>query len=256
MRIAILSPEKSEFSSDAGTLTMGSGQDDSIRLTGPGVQPGHVRLMHDGRGYTLKVEAEGVALYVNARPVRQRALLHPGDQLSLGTAQVLLLGEHVREACPEDAVADAEVRPGTLVLRGVGGPRSGNVLVVAPTLDLGIDGAPVRPDQAPAPLRIQCTRGRPALLCQGLAGEALPRVNGHPAARAWLHDGDQITIGMQRYLVDAPEDAARHDAAHAFIPHEAARPEDTAGPRREVWWLLLTAAVIAMVLALLLALQR
>lgn len=256
MRIAILSPEKSEFSSGASALAMGSGQDDAIRLTGPGVRPGHLRLTRDGRGYVLDVEADGTALYVNARPVRRHALLHPGDQLSLGANQVLLLGEHVREACPEEVAADAEVLPGTLVLRGVGGARSGQVLVVAPTLDLGADGLPVGPGRAPAPLRIQCVQGRPALLSGGLHGDALPRVNGHPAARAWLHDGDQITIGMQRYLVDAPEDAARHDAAHVFIPHEASRPEDTAGPRREVWWLLLTAAAIAMVMALLLALRH
>ena len=51
-------------------------------------------------------------------------------------------------------------------------------------------------------------------------------------------------------------DAARQDAMHSFVPPEAAQPEDTAGPRREVWWLLLTAAAIALVLALLLALRH
>ncbi len=256
MRIAILAPEKIEFSSAAATITLGSAASDDIVLAGEGVASEHARLGLDARGYVLEVRAGVAPIYVNARPVRERALLHAGDQISIGAAQVLLLGEHVREACPDDLEPDADLPPGTLSLRGVGGARSGAALSVAPTLELGADGLPVGLGAKAGSLRVFCVHGRPALLSHDLPAGAWPRINGHVATRAWLHDGDQIALGAQRYLVDAPADAARHDAAQAFIPPEATRPEDTAGPRREVWWLLLTAAVIALVLALLLAIHH
>lgn len=256
MRIAILAPEKIEFSSAAASVTLGSAASDDIVLAGEGVASAHACLSLDARGYVLEVRAAAAPIYVNARPVRERALLHAGDQISIGAAQALLLGEHVREACPDDPEPDADVPPGALNLRGVGGARSGAALSVAPTLELGADGLPAGLGAKAGSLRVFCVHGRPALLSRDLPAGAWPRINGHVAACAWLHDGDQISIGAQRYLVAAPADAARRDAAHAFIPPEAARPEDTAGPRREVWWLLLTAAVIALVLALLLAIRH
>ncbi|THD08097.1 FHA domain-containing protein [Metallibacterium scheffleri] len=256
MRIAILAPEKIEFSSAAASITLGSSAGDDIVLAGEGVAAAHARLSLDARGYVLEVGAAVAPIHVNARPVRERALLHAGDQISIGAAQVLLLGEHVCEACPDDAEPDTEVPPGALSLRGIGGSRSGAALSVAPTLELGADGLPAGLGANAGSLRVFCVQGRPAMLCRDLPMAAWPRINGHVAACAWLHDGDQISIGAQRYLVDAPPDAARHDAVDAFIPAEAARPEDTAGPRREVWWLLLTAAVIALVLALLLAIRH
>ena len=257
MRIALLAPEHAEFSrAAAAALTLGSGGSDEVQLKAVGVQPGHVRLFHDLRGYVLEVADAAPAIHVNARQVRRRALLHAGDQISIGDAQLLVLGEHVPEPCPEHVTPDATLAPGAMTLRGVGGVRSGAVLTVAPTLELGADGLPLGPSVDDAHVRLFAVRGRPALLASGLEAAAWPRVNGHTVASAWLQDGDQIAIGAQRYIVDAPAAAARAAAAAAFIPHEAARPEDTAGPRREVWWLLLTAAVIALVLALLLAVRR
>ena len=256
MRIALLAPEHAEFSRTATVLTLGSGGSDEVQLKAVGVQPGHVRLFHDLRGYVLEVADAAPAIHVNARQVRRRALLHVGDQISIGDAQLLVLGEHVPEPCPERVTPDATLAPGAMTLRGVGGVRSGAVLMVAPTLELGADGLPLGPSVDDAHVRLFAVQGRPALLASGLAATAWRRVNGHTVASAWLQDGDQIAIGAQRYIVDAPAAAARVAAAAAFIPHEAARPEDTAGPRREVWWLLLTAAVIALVLALLLAVRR
>lgn len=256
MRIAILAPEKTEFSSTAASITLGSAASDDIVLAGEGIAATHASLTSDARGHVLEVLATTAPIHVNARPVRERALLHAGDRISIGAVQVLLLGEHVREACPDDAEPDGNLPAGALSLRGVGGSRSGAALRVAPTLELGADGLPIGLGVQAGSLRVFCAHGRPAVRSHDLPMAAWPRVNGHVTASAWLQDGDQISIGAQRYLVDAPVDAARRDAAHAFIPAEAARPEDTAGPRREVWWLLLTAAVIALVLALLLAIRH
>ena len=256
MRIALLAPERSEFHAAGTVLVLGCGADDGLRLSGAGVQPGHVRLHHDARGYVLEVAEGAPPIHVNARLVRRRALVHPGDQLSIGAAQVMLLGEHAPESCPADAVADATVAPGALALRGVGGLRSGAVLMVAPTLELGVNGLPLAPGASGPRLRLLAVRGRPALLAEGMPMASLPMLNGHAVASAWLHDGDQIALGAQRYRVDAPAWAVRDAFVHTFIPPEAPSPEDTAGPRREVWWLLLTAAAIALGLALFLALRR
>ncbi len=257
MRIAVLFPEPSEFSRSTAEVSLGSGESDDLKLQAAGVLAGHARIRHDARGYVLEVGTGGGVTHVNARPVRQRALLHPGDHVSLGTAQILLLGEHVREACTPETRPDAVLQPGALALRGVSGARSGAVLVVAPTLELGPDGLPCAACEGAPHVVLMSVAGRPALRTVGLSPEDWPRINGHPVASVWLQDGDQIAIGGQRYLLDAPADAARGDSARlSMVPPEAAQPEDTAGSRREVRWLLLTAAAIALIMVMLLALRH
>ena len=77
------------------------------------------------------------------------------------------------------------------------------------------------------------------------------RVNGATVQRVALQPGDQISLGPHRFVLAAPGMEAEPVVA---VPGPAvpALPEDVAGPRGEVWWLIVTAAVLALGIALVL----
>ena len=245
MRLGLPAP-RDDFASSATTITIGRDAGCDLLLDAAGVFGRHLRLSHDRRGTVLDVLPGAPRVYVNARPVRERALLAAGDQISIGSAQLLLKGDQPPPAAP---VADTgpQSLPGAAVLRVLTGALSGQAQAIAPTLNLDGPGLPA------GAVRVELCDGIPCLRSAGLPDDQRPRVNGHTVTSARLHDGDQIVFGMQRLRVEAPTVAARDEAAQSFLPHEAALPEDTAGPRREVWWLLLTAAVLALAIALVLA---
>jgi hypothetical protein len=77
------------------------------------------------------------------------------------------------------------------------------------------------------------------------------RLNGAAVEQAALHPGDQLGIAMHRFVVDAP---GLLPSPVGTPPEPAVEhlPEDEAGPRGEVWWLIATAAVLALLIALIL----
>ncbi|MDE1897561.1 MAG: FHA domain-containing protein [Xanthomonadaceae bacterium] len=245
MRLGFPAP-RDDFASSATTITIGRDAGCDLRLEDTGISGCHLRLSHDRRGTVLDVLSGAPRVYVNARPVRERALLTAGDQISVGSAQLLLKSDQPPPAAP---LANADVRspPGTAILRMLTGALSGQTLAIAPILNL--DG----PDLPAGSVWVELCDGVPCLRSRAAHAQSWLRVNGHAVTTARLHDGDQIVLGMQRFRVEAPTVAARDQAAQSFLPHEAALPEDTAGPRREVWWLLLTAAALALAIALVLA---
>ena len=245
MRLGLPAP-RDDFASSATMITIGHEAGCDLVLDDAGVCGRHLRLSHDRRGYVLDVLPGAPRVYVNARPVRERALLTAGDQITVGNTQLLLKSDQPPPPAPVAAV-DPHGLPGAAILRVLTGAGSGQTLAVAPSLRLDGSGLPA------AALRVELCDGVPCLRSEELQGEQRPRVNGHAVNSARLHDGDQIVSGLQRFRVEAPTVAARDESAQSFLPHEAALPEDTAGPRREVWWLLLTAAVLALAIALVLA---
>lgn len=245
MRLGLPAPHD-DFASSAATIIVGREADCDLVLDAEGVFGRHLRLSHDRRGTVLDVLPDAPRVYVNARPVRERALLAAGDQITVGSTRLLLKSDLPPSAAPA-ADADLHGPPGAAALRVLTGALSGQAQPIAPTLSL--DGA----EQPVGTVWVELCDGIPCLRSAGLPDEQRPRVNGHAVTTARLHDGDQIVFGMQRFRLEAPTVAARDEAAQSFLPHEAALPEDTAGPRREVWWLLLTAAVLALAIALVLA---
>jgi hypothetical protein len=77
------------------------------------------------------------------------------------------------------------------------------------------------------------------------------RVNGATMQRVALRPGDQIGLGPHRFVLDAPGMETEPVVA-APGPAVPALPEDVAGPRGEVWWLIVTAAALALGIALVL----
>ena len=245
MRLGFPAP-RDDFASSATTITIGRDAGCDLQLDDAGVSGCHLRLSHDRRGTVLDVLPGAPRVYVNARPVRERALLAAGDRITVGSIQLLLKSDHSPPAAPA-ANTDAQSPPGAAVLRVLTGALSGQIRAIAPTLNLG------EPDRPVGAVWVELCDGVPCLRSRTAQGESSLRVNGHVVTTARLHDGDQIVLGMERFRVEAPTVAARDEAAQSFLPHEAALPEDTAGPRREVWWLLLTAAALALAIALVLA---
>ncbi|HEN47316.1 MAG TPA: hypothetical protein ENI75_03010 [Mizugakiibacter sp.] len=252
MRLAFPQTSRADFLTDRGSVSLGTSPYGDVPLDGRGIAPCHIQLVANKHGVSLTVQADAATVYVNARPVHERALLRCGDRLSIGSAQVLLLSDQPPAPAPD--VHSMDTVPSIAHLRAVAGPWSGRSFRVLPHLYLPLGSQLPGPQSSSGSIRLVWRAGYPCLLGgQDPSSMQCCRVNGYPIKSARLDDGDQIMYGMHRFIVDAPVLAARYDSAHAFLPEEAAVPEDTAGSRREVWWLLFAAALVSFILALILA---
>ncbi len=210
---------------------------------GAGVDPHHVTIAADARGVVLNVRPGCRRVYVNARVVRERALLRFGDTLMLGANKFLLMADTApaRAEEPNPVAAGA----GQAMVRIVSGRASGQALAVAPELHFGAGSRHF--SELPYTCRIsQATTG---LIFE--SGSDVPRVNGWPCGRARLSPGDQIVLGEHRLVVEAPE--LQYAAHVASLPPAAvveAVPEPAASSHTEIWWLIAAAAVLALIIAL------
>lgn len=235
-------------------LRVGSAPDNDLVVAARQGSAHHLRILQDRRGWVLEVLPGAGRVYVNARPVRERALLRPGDILSLGDCRMLLCAEH--GPAEREPVAPCERGRCTAALRAVAGPLSGRVFPLHERLQLGPQGdQPLElPQATTASLALFWQAGQLQVSADGVPERYPLRLNGVAVERAALHPGDQLGIAMHRFVVDAPGLLP----APAGTPPEAASvplPEDAAGPRGEVWWLIATAAVLALGIALMLLLR-
>lgn len=224
-------------------MHIGSAPDDAIAFPGSGLDPRHLTLVADARGLVLTVRPGSRRVYVNARAVRERALLHYGDTITLGGHRFVLAAD----ATPPEADVDdpAEASAGQVMLRVMSGTASGQALEVAPELRLGA-GTPYFADLGYG-CRVVQAAGR--LVFE--SDSAAPRVNGWRCSRARLLPGDQIVLGEHRLVVEAPG----LQYAERAVPLPAPRPAETmsepaAAPPTEVWWLIAAGAVLAGIIAL------
>ncbi len=247
MRIVFVHPSREPVACGNGPVRIGSGGDNDVVLTDPGVDAQHLVVDGDGRrGLVLKVLPGCQRVYVNARPVRERALLRHGDVVHLGESKLLLTADRPPpDAGPaETGAGDETARAG---LRIVSGPGSGRLLPVGQRRVLG-SGRPF----ADSACFISPTDG--GLLLE--AGRTKAQVNGWNCSRAWLANGDQIVLGEQRLVVEAP--GLQRAAAAARIPPPveplvtASAPATEEAPHAEIWWLIAAAAALAAIIALLL----
>jgi hypothetical protein len=178
MRIEFANAARDGLAWTGPLLRIGQAADNDLVLDDAGVAAHHLSLRRMPGTLVLEVEPGAGRVYVNARPVHERALLRAGDSLGVGKCRLRLCAE---ATVADDDDAETPEVPLTVALRAVAGPLSGRVMPLDDRLELG------------------------------------PR--GH-------------------FPLD--------------LPHEAGLPEDTAGPRGEVWWLIVTAAVLGLAIALLL----
>ncbi|MBE1161008.1 FHA domain-containing protein [Dyella acidiphila] len=252
MRIEFPHSTRTGFQWNQALLRIGSDTGNDLILGTSQAAPHHLQVRLDRRGWVLEVLPDTTRIYVNARPVRERALLRPGDILSAGDCRMLLCAD---EAPAERAGPQTPERERcTVALRAVAGPLSGQVLSLDERLELGPSGRmPLDlPQGEAASLLIFWRDGRLCLETSQASESRYPvRVNGATVTQTVLLPGDQIGIGMHRFLIDAPGLEPEPEIVMPEPPPESL-PEDTAGPRGEVWWLIATAAVLALGIALML----
>lgn len=235
---------------DGSSLRIGAGTDCDVVLRPENAAAQHAIIYHDRRGLVLEVTPPAARVYVNARPVRERALLRVGDVLSIGACKLIL--KQLREdGGAATARASAPALPASLVsLRVVAGPGTGKRLAIDDVLVL--DSSTLSGCVGSVHLRREA--GVIGFDVHGPLDDHPPRFNGVATQRGNLRLGDQLAWRNYRFVVEAPGLALTEEHVR-FVPHEEPLPEPTAGPPNEVWWLIATASVLALGIALLLLLK-
>ncbi|HEX7339275.1 MAG TPA: FHA domain-containing protein [Rhodanobacteraceae bacterium] len=241
MRIEFASGARAAVDWAGGSLLLGSAEGCDVRLDGRGVAARHARLSADQRGLVLDVERGAGRVYVNARPVRERALLRLGDVLGVGTERLrLVTDEPARD--DGDATNDEVC---VAALRAVAGPLSGRVWPLADHLWLDATGPVAVAPAAGLSLRLQ--DGQVWLDASSLGDAAAVRVNGAVVTQGRLHGGDQLAAGVHRFVLDAAACLPAPDLAHVD-PSVPATNAPTRKSGREMGWLIATAVVVALLL--------
>ena len=287
MRLVFADPESGEVPLRPGALSLGASSECDIARTGAGWLPHHASIIvAPQRGLWLQLEPGAAMAHVNARPVRECAMLRAGDIVSLGSVQFSIclgLDEEVsaeqlpppREATEHTPAPDSaeRVAASRAVLRGIAGLYHGRTFPLVDDVLLGSGaGVAIRIEAggiADRHSRFELHRDRIVLRAEA-PGNRL-KVNGIPMENAILHPGDQITVDQHRFIVEAPGLPPRGVAS--FRPRQrpitqavpppvaavtengdpsSASPAPPAAPsesRFHAWWLLVAAAAIALVLA-------
>lgn len=254
MRIEFPNAAREDFHWVQARLRIGSAPDNDLVLAASQAASRHLCIEQDRRGWVLQVLPSADRVYVNARPVRERALLRAGDVVSVGDCRLLLCDdEDPTKRTPQ--TMPEEVRC-TAALRAVAGPLSGRVLPLHDSLDLGSLGT----------YALGLAQGEVVGLHIGWDGGLLVledtcrsprhpvRVNGVVVEKAQLLSGDQIGVATHRFVLEAPGSGPEPEIV-VDEQTTAELPEAAAGPTGEVWWLIVTAAVLALGIALALLLR-
>jgi hypothetical protein len=254
MRIEFPNAAREDFHWEQAQLRVGSAADNDLVLGTSQAAPRHLSIQQDHRGWILQVLPSADRIYVNARPVRERALVRAGDVVSVGDCRLLLRDDQDPEK-REPIGVPAEGRC-TVALRAVSGPLSGRVFSLKDSMELGPPGrCPLElPRGESIVLRIFWRNGSLRLeTSQPCASHPL-RVNGVAASSATLHPHDQIGVAMHRFVVEAPGMEPEPEWIKTS-PAPTELPESAAGPSGEVWWLIVTAAILALGIALVLLIR-
>jgi hypothetical protein len=244
VRIVCFHPARDPVMCGEGPVRVGSALDDTVVLDGAGVEPHHLTIVADARGLVLKVRAGCQRVYVNARAVREQALLHCGDTITLGANKFLVTSNG--PPAPADAACDPGAAMGDVVLRVVSGAGSGQALPVASELQLGAGSRHF--GELPYTCRVAQAGGR--LVFESRSN--LPRINGWRRNHVALAPNDQIVLGEHRLLVEAPGlQYARHvTSLPPPLQQVQETPERDEPPPTEIWWLIGAAAVLAAIIAM------
>jgi pSer/pThr/pTyr-binding forkhead associated (FHA) protein len=254
MRIEFPNTAREDFHWTQAQLRVGSAPDNDLVLAAGQAAAHHLRIQQDRSGWVLQVLPSADRIHVNARPVRERALLRPGDVISVGDSRLLLRADQDPALRPPLNVP--EQGRCTVALRVVAGPLSGKVWPLHESLELGPHGRfPLElPQGDSAALRIQWMDGQLQLESIQPAAHHPLRVNGVVTRQLALQPGDQIGLAMHRFVVEAPGMEPEPEIVVPEPPSEPL-PEEVAGPTREVWGLIVTAAVLALGIALVLLIR-
>ena len=283
MRVCFPNNEHSDVLIAPGDTAIGSASDNVIVLNARGIAPHHAILTVSERSIVLGVSDAHARIHVNARAVREKALLRLGDVVSLDTVTFLLKPDRddsIRTRVPDaasvkpiadeadDKVTRTHRLPPKVVLRGVSGTYFGKIVPVRGRLVIGrgseCDLILDEPEMSRQHAVIENFGDGVYLRDLGSANGTF--VNGVQVRDAVLHPDDQIAFDRNRFLLEAPSLPLRDDAAPVpegevnitqtmrAIPKPAAPPVAAVDERNknDIWWLIGAAALIAIGIAVLL----
>jgi pSer/pThr/pTyr-binding forkhead associated (FHA) protein len=262
MRLSFGNGEHADFVVEEGAVSLGQAEGNTFVLAARDVAAHHARLTVDPRGPVLEVLDPRARTHVNARPVREKALLRSGDVVCLGQVTIVLKADRddlIETAIPDEpeSVAPAQ-HPPRVILRGVAGGHYGRTIAVNHRLTVG--NAPDRGlvlDEARIAARhATIEHVGSAIYLRSTAGKESV-VNGVRVRDAIIHPGDQIAFERSHFVVEAPGlplRGADADEAGARTQVADTRPRDAAAADEAaqggIWWLIGAAAVIAAGIAL------
>lgn len=282
MRLSFPNGEHPDVVIEQGDVRVGSGPGNRVVVTDAGLAAHHALFRIDAqRGISLLLESGSGGAHVNARPVRELALLRLGDVVSLSGLQVLVKPDddaHIDRQLPPPppAMTDPSQRAAAsrVVLRGIAGAFHGRTFSLLDPVTIGraanVDIRLEEPGMADRHAVLEQHSDRVVLRDLGSHDGSV--VNGVALKNAVLHPGDQIAFDQHRFVLEAPGLPARGTAGFAPAPRagmgttqtmqavnvplapaggsppSAAAPSTPSAARFNYWWLLAAAGVIAAVL--------
>ena len=187
----------------------------------------------------LSVRDAQARVHVNARPVREKALLRLGDTVSLDTIQFLLKpdrDEVIRTKVPAakpgmptpppgDEGLDAtrtRLIPAKVVLRGVSGSYFGKIVPVRGRLVIGrgSDCDLVLDEVEMSRRHAVIENSGDGIYLRDLGSSNGTFVNGVQVRDAVLHPDDQIAFDQNRFLLEAPSLPTREEGAQLALDPE------------------------------------
>ncbi|HEX6832921.1 MAG TPA: FHA domain-containing protein [Rudaea sp.] len=286
MRLHFPNKEHDDVLIAQGETSLGSAADNLIVLTGSGIAPHHAALAVGDRGIVLTIADPHARTHVNARPVREKAILRLGDVVSLDTLQFVLkpdrddairtdIPQHATPLPPTSLSTDSgeqatrtRMAPPKAVLRGVSGTYFGKIVPVRSRLVIGrgsdCDLVLDEPEMSRRHAMIENTGD--CIYLRDLGSSNGTFVNGVQVRDAILYPDDQIAFDRNRFLLEAPGLPGRHEVP---VPDRNApditqtmqavrlpaghKPAEPANPNKnDIWWLIAAAALIGIGIAVLL----
>ena len=254
LRIGFADGARDDFRLCKQRLDIGADPDNDIVINEGGMAARHLTIEFRHRCWMLFVAEGAERVHVNARPVRQMALLRLGDVISLGSSKLILLPPRpdVEKPLQSDKASGAGSSRQQTGLRCVAGPLSGRFLLLQPDLLLdhmllpGMDGC----------LRVRAGNG--GVSFEQVGDTALqPACNGIAARCAVMREGDQLSWGRHRFVLESspiPDHARSHGDSDSTATTEPV--SDSGSDTHELGWLLGVAALLAACIAVLLLLRQ
>jgi hypothetical protein len=235
MRLTFPNGDHAAVNLEHGQVGVGSAAGGGTTVAIPGLSPLHAVFATGRRGSWLTVPQDATVI-VNARPVKRIAYLRAGDLVCLAGVQIRL---ETDQPPPSPANPDAPPRrrasdDGSVLgvakasLRGLSGAWFGRCLPLASPRVLGrgagsdarLEGAGLQERHA----QVDIEEG--VVVLRTLSPSAVVRVNGHAVRAAVLAQGDQLELGDQRFVLEAPGLGASSESGDTPVPvrREASTP--------------------------------
>ncbi|MEO5622184.1 MAG: FHA domain-containing protein [Dokdonella sp.] len=265
MRLSFANGEHADFLLEGGAASLGNASGNTLVLAGPDIAAQHARLTEDRRGVVLEVLDPAARTHVNARPVREKALLRCGDVLCLGKVTITLKADRddlIETSIPPESVPPATAQsPSRVILRGVSGSHFGRTIAVNHRIVVGsgADCGLVMEEGQIVSRHASIENVDESIYLRNIGGARNgSMVNGVRVTDAIVYPGDQVAFERNYFIVEAPglpaRGQARADDAQPLDVVDDRQASGVAAPPRArgaIWWLIGVAALIALALGLL-----